>query len=419
MISTGAFLTNFMMFGLRQTTGLLFFPGAVIFAALLGLPRVIDPEQLSDMTLRLIPCAALAFALLLSWRFNRSRATLSMIVLALMLAHFQFNLAQTTWLDDATNLPPLLEVCIATALFVIATLRDQSFFSLRGGAQWILLAAPSATLAVLWHTWPTATNKILDASLINPAWVQWSPFNQLTLLILVLTAGLYLCRLLVTRSSYESGLLASSACILLMLVGPQSIHTLTAWATSAALIIAIALIQDSYRMAYIDELSGLPGRRALNQTLRRLGRRYTVAMIDVDHFKRFNDRYGHDVGDQVLRMVAAHLRRVGGNGKAFRYGGEEFTIVFANRHPDDIRAHLETLRQTIAESRFNVRKPQHRTKTARLKRLRSPASKKVAVTVSIGMAERNPANRYSDEVIKAADKALYRAKKRGRNRLCS
>jgi diguanylate cyclase (GGDEF)-like protein len=59
-----------------------------------------------------------------------------------------------------------------------------------------------------------------------------------------------------------------------------------------------------------------------------LGHRFTIAMLDIDHFKRFNDTYGHAVGDQVLKMVAAKLRQVKGGGRAFRYGGEEFTLVF-------------------------------------------------------------------------------------------
>ena len=92
--------------------------------------------------------------------------------------------------------------------------------------------------------------------------------------------------------------------------------------------VAIAVLQDTFRMAFRDELTGIPSRRALNERLAALGNRYTIAMLDVDHFKNFNDTYGHDLGDQVLKMVAAHIAGVGGGGKAFRYGGEEFTVLF-------------------------------------------------------------------------------------------
>jgi len=80
------------------------------------------------------------------------------------------------------------------------------------------------------------------------------------------------------------------------------------------------LVATSYRMAYHDDLTGLPGRRAMNEVLLQLGSRYAMAMVDVDHFKRFNDTYGHDVGDQVLRMVASRLGVVSAAGKLFDTG---------------------------------------------------------------------------------------------------
>ena len=92
--------------------------------------------------------------------------------------------------------------------------------------------------------------------------------------------------------------------------------------STAGLIIVLSVIETAYRLAYHDALTGLPGRQALTTTLQNLGKNYTIAMLDIDFFKKFNDRYGHDVGDQVLCMVASHINRVGGGGKPFRYGGE-------------------------------------------------------------------------------------------------
>ena len=75
-------------------------------------------------------------------------------------------------------------------------------------------------------------------------------------------------------------------------------------------------------------------RRMVDMALEDLGRRYCAAMVDVDHFKRFNDKHGHEVGDQVLKMVARCLSRVPG-GRAYRYGGEEFAVLFPGRDRDD------------------------------------------------------------------------------------
>ena len=100
-------------------------------------------------------------------------------------------------------------------------------------------------------------------------------------------------------------------------------------------------------MAYRDELTSLPSRRALNQLMLSLGRKYSIAMLDIDHFKKFNDTHGHDVGDEVLRMVASKIAKVTGGGKPFRYGGEEFTVIYKGKTPDQVEAHLDALRKTI------------------------------------------------------------------------
>src|SRR5690606_25573480 len=120
----------------------------------------------------------------------------------------------------------------------------------------------------------------------------------------------------------------------------------------AALILCVAILLDSYHMAYRDELTGIPARRALNQLLLSLGSRYTIAMLDVDHFKKFNDTHGHDVGDQVLKMVAHKIADVKGGGKGFRYGGEEFTIVFPGKTIQQAEEHLEAVREAIGDYRM-------------------------------------------------------------------
>src|SRR5439155_5008307 len=101
--------------------------------------------------------------------------------------------------------------------------------------------------------------------------------------------------------------------------------------------IGIAIIERSHWIAYHDELTGLPGRRAFNEALAGLGSVYSIAIVDVDHFKKFNDNFGHETGDQVLRKVAALLSRVNGGGTAFRCGGEEFAIIFPDRDVEDAK----------------------------------------------------------------------------------
>jgi len=200
---------------------------------------------------------------------------------------------------------------------------------------------------------------------------------------------------------------------------PAAPITFALFILSAELMVTIAVLQDTFRMAFRDELTGIPSRRALNERLAGLGNRYTIAMIDVDHFKKFNDTYGHDLGDQVLKMVGAHINAVSGGGKAFRYGGEEFTVLFPGKDIPESIPHLESLRREIESYRLALRATDRPKKTKGGKRQKGGWRDKdaVSVTVSIGVAERNERLANPQAVIDAADRALYRAKDKGRNQL--
>lgn len=190
-------------------------------------------------------------------------------------------------------------------------------------------------------------------------------------------------------------------------------HSLRAWLGVTGAAVAISVLFGAYRMAFIDALTGLPNRRALDERLARSQGRIAVAMADVDHFKRFNDRHGHEAGDRVLRTVARELRRCRG-GSAYRYGGEEFAIVFEGRQVERASESLERVRAGVESVRVRLRGGAARRAQAVR---RGQQDGEVGVTISIGVAERDPERRTCSAVIDAADKALYRSKQRGRNRL--
>lgn len=163
------------------------------------------------------------------------------------------------------------------------------------------------------------------------------------------------------------------------------------------------------RLSVTDPLTGLANRRHMTEELERevrrsgrLGRVFTVLMLDVDHFKNFNDTYGHPAGDELLKRLANSLEDVVREvDTAARYGGEEFLVILAETPAGSAGQVAERIRGRVAEERFT---PEGGTAA-------------VGVTVSIGMAE-FPADGASPEaLISAADKALYRAKEGGRNRV--
>jgi diguanylate cyclase (GGDEF)-like protein len=174
-----------------------------------------------------------------------------------------------------------------------------------------------------------------------------------------------------------------------------------------------SVLKDSFTMAFKDELTEIPSRRALMQYVQTLGRKYVVVMSDIDHFKKFNDTYGHDVGDEVLKLVANKLSKVAGGGKTFRFGGEEFIIIFSGKDPEQVQPFVEDIRQTIADYDITLRaRPRPAKNTAADN---SPQTEVVKVTTSFGIAHRTAQQSDFASVMKEADIALYAAKQAGRN----
>ena len=157
-----------------------------------------------------------------------------------------------------------------------------------------------------------------------------------------------------------------------------------------------------------DKLTGLHNRRHLDDVLpleferaERRGVPMCLAMLDIDHFKRYNDDYGHDAGDIVLRAIADYLRdTLRGTDGVFRYGGEEFLLILSEADPAGALRRLEHLRSGIARLR-----------------IRSATQELPTPTVSIGIALSAPWNADLDALVRSADQALYRAKQSGRNRV--
>ncbi len=346
--------------------------------------------------------------LVLGWRFRRGRLVVAAVAVALA------NFVVRKPLDDAPSDAGLA----ALAILLPITLAVLSLLPERPINRPLILVLFGAVLVESWFvtvvgaTPPSPT----DGSLVTDVGVLLTSPDLARLVFLI--SGAFIALAYAARhSTFEGSLLwvtAASALGLLVWRGP---HAATLAFTAAQLVLLIGLVEDSYRLAYHDELTGLPGRRALEEALRSLDGDYAIAMVDVDHFKKFNDRHGHAAGDQALRMVAAELAKVGGGGKAYRYGGEEFAILFPGSTVTEASKPLETVCATIADRRFALRSPDRPRKKPDPPRKPLRPPKLISVSVSIGLA--GPSNRTNDSnaVLRAADRALYRAKSKGRNRV--
>ncbi len=388
-----------------------------------------------------------AAGLLLAWRFNSSRILFSLLVL--LLAHRAVDffsagqvLAGSVHAGEVHTGPGRTAVALAALLIplnfiVFASMRERGLTVAGIAPRFGLLFLESVVFAVMCRPENSAANPNLPGASAIPLWM---------LLSFAAAIAVFVRRFFQTRKPIEPGFVWSVTAVLLWLefapVGKMS----DAYVATAGLILAASLIETSYVLAYDDELTGIRGRRAFNESLLSLDQQYAIAIVDIDHFKKFNDTYGHDVGDQVLCMVAARLSRVGGDGQAFRCGGEEFAIVFRDVSAKDAFEHLDSLRQMIEKATFQVRGGERRSersgesrgeirserrheiqaggsdrrKSAK-KRTASTSSSslsnRLSVTVSIGVAESSTRYRLPEQVIQAADQALYRAKNKGRNRV--
>lgn len=165
-------------------------------------------------------------------------------------------------------------------------------------------------------------------------------------------------------------------------------------------------LEEQRQKALIDPLTGLPNRAAWSERLeheikqwQQHGNTLSLAMLDLDHFKRINDNYGHLAGDKVLKIIATVLRkRLRGADFIARFGGEEFVLLMPATTPAVGAKLLETLRAAIEACPFHFK------------------GERVTITLSMGLASFRPGE-HSDLVLKRADQALYRAKNGGRNRI--
>ena len=414
--------SNHMDFWSKRALKSLLLPGGVILfggVLLLNLPWL----RLPAPGVNFFYYAVFIAAILLAWRFHSTRILLCAVIL--VLCHHALS-----WYEGNHALGPAAARAAfqSMALLIPTDFIFLTFFPERGYESstvtyfLVLLFFESVFVAALAR--PDMPSNFLHLSFISA--YHWH-LPQPAVLALIAAVALLIARIAQFHKAIDNGMLWSLIGVACALESGPSGKIGTAYFGVAGFILASSIIENSYSLAYQDELTGLSSRRAFNDALLRLRPPYAIAAVDIDHFKNINDTYGHDTGDQVLRLVAARLARVSGGGQAFRVGGEEFTILFPNRRQPDVVDHLELLRMEIEGSSFRVRSKKDRRKAPRETDRRATGSRNkkaapaaggsiLSVTVSIGIAE-SQSKIGVDEVIQQADQALYRAKQGGRNRV--
>jgi len=420
---------KFRMF--RNSFWRLSIPGGALLLATAALTQA-GWLTLALPSLQFLYFAALCGGAWLAWRFHSSRVLFALVVLWLAREAIIFDggVHASASAEGRVTLG-VLGIFVSLNFIVLEFMHERGFVLSSFGPVALLLFVEAMILVVVFRSVEPPVLHAVRSHQLTPNF----SLPGYTQIIFGLSALVLLVRAFLTRKPAEHALFWALLTFYFSLRFASSERVSTAYGLAAACMLAISIVESSYLLAYHDELTSLPSRRAFNDALLRLQTPFSIAVVDIDHFKRFNDTYGHDIGDQVLRLVAANLGRVGGGGLAYRCGGEEFVILFPKKKLAEVNDHLEQLRELVEKSKFrmrgpdrrqvargperrNERTPNHSGKDRKVRQLtpQEPSSS-LSVTVSIGVAQSTANSSSPDPVLQAADKALYRAKANGRNRV--
>jgi diguanylate cyclase (GGDEF)-like protein len=337
-----------------------------------------------------------------------SRSTIFFYALLVMVANLTLRLG----LAGGDLAHALISAILPILLVALTLLPERGIVNIKAIPAHALLISSAVFVVIVARLSPPWASHLLLSDWAPGRYFDWTGQSQSVLIVSVIALYIILTLATMKRSLY----LSTGFGVLLMLAAQlhfgSAEFSLNVFSGIALLMCLYAIMQETWRMAYMDELTGLQGRRALSEKLQRIGGTYTIAMLDVDHFKKFNDNYGHDTGDAVLRMIAAKMAKVEGGGSPYRYGGEEFAFVFNGKKKDEATRCLDNLRIEIATKSFVIRRKARRRND---KGDKKSDNKTVKITVSIGFADSSSKPSSPWDVVKLADQALYRAKDKGRN----
>ena len=300
-------------------------------------------------------------------------------------------------------------------------------FDGRAETLWIFLPTALAIVGVTWFTvvTPDFTARVI---LVSLTWVstllgamtglyrgrhhQHEVSRSALIGILLVTAAFLVWRAVYFAAGMQNATSILEAGTLINALTPLSAAVLPVIGTTAFLVLCSERLRAEWeRAATIDFLTNLPNRRTISSTgitrfnaAQRSGSTFAAAVVDIDHFKSVNDRFGHDVGDLALQHVASVLaNNCRGPNMVGRQGGEEFVALLETGTTEEALVAAERMRSALEAQPLQLND--------------ASLPKQLPLTVSIGVGQIAVTDRNFDDVLRRADKALYAAKESGRNRV--
>jgi diguanylate cyclase (GGDEF)-like protein len=377
----------------------------------------------------LVPYLGLFLIAILGWQVNQTRIFWSSL---LLVSIYHFFIHSSDFFEAETTRARAIEIVTVAypmALSIIFVIRESLLWSDQSLTRVLLGLWPFLIFIGLYNWAPHVYQDLFFWSSATPAQLFHIPTITILAYVLFLLMVFF-----AAESKAKSYMIALAATLIPFLFCSQvallansspaptfkNFNVIVTYTIITAILLH-AILRMYWQKVYLDILTEIPNRQALDERLITLHDPYALAMIDIDHFKKFNDNYGHAEGDNVLRMVALTLKESLG-ARVYRYGGEEFCAIFDGEEAEKSHITMEQARRTLDGRKFHLRQIQ-REKPTLVKKLTSKnepeLGKAVQITISVGVAYSTTKTKNHEEVIHSADKALYKAKEKGRNQVVS
>ncbi len=393
-------------------------PGGVVFLAALVCIRPEVVPAWAQPLLSVLPTIVFIFGLVLGWVTDRARTVMAMLVLVAAdraLGFFPPGAASPSFVG--TLLFTIVGILLPVNLLLLSAIGDRGLLSRTTYSSVGFLFAQIGLAWWLSQSSGQEAAQILLTSAAFGGWFGWTPLPSAGLFAYVGALATGILQFVVSPT------VVTGSALWALLTSFVALHgTSLGWPPShffgaAGIMLCWASVAAHYRATYRDALTGIRSHAALDRALANLGRRYAIAILDIDRLREVNEAYSETIGDMVLQQVADVLASVSGGGKAFRYSGEEFAILFPDRSSADALPAMEQLRRQIEQCRVPAPARREPPRSTGPLRPRDGSPGTISVTVSIGIDDsfEHPTN--VSDVIRAAYRALALAKLDGGNRV--
>ena len=402
--------------GLARTILSFLLPGGVIFFIAVGFLRPHGLPPWCQQPVAALPYFVLGFGLIFGWYFSSTRMILSLTSLALSGG------ALILSPSNGNEASPISHTVFSASAFLLpinflafSILKEKAMGTVRGAMSILSILIQPVLVIWLCKAEQQDLSAMLTMTYLPWGSTNWTPIPQAALLAFLVALIMHLARFAISRDPMDGGATWALAAVFLAYHGNQFGWQPANFISTAGLILFFTLVQSSYQRTYRDDLTGIAGRLAYEEATAQIGKQCAIAVLAIDQLKSYAGAHGKTVVEQILRLVAPKVQAACQGGRVFRVSGEELTLLFNNQSAMEALVILDNVRKAISSTTLFLRGRDRVWENSRGAKLPGYKDRELPITVSIGVAEKSPADASLSQVIKSAYRALYEAKTSGGN----